>query len=199
MKESNKRKGEDPPTTDEVRTKQPKSMEEISYNVPVFNKWGALEESNEHEDKMEEEVTIENQNEKKKVNMPPIVITMAIADINACNLKVKQVLGTEDYTIKYGPKETKILTYSKTAYEKMMNELKKDNAHFFTYRNRQEREKKVVLKGAPNMDINIIKMQLNAEGANVIECKPMKGRSTNTSSYLITTTKDTNIGQIKKK
>lgn len=186
----------------DTRLKQNKSSNEISYNVPVYNKWGALQQTEEPEvTRMEDEGTstlTEREVTKKRGNLPPIVITMPIADVNACNKKLKGILGNEDYMIKYSPKQTKVITYNKEAYDKVINELKNDKATFFTYKNRDDREKKVVLRGAPNMNTDEIKMHLNAEGAKIIDCIPMKGKRVQTDSYLITATKDTNIGQLKK-
>lgn len=188
---------------DGERVKFPKKeQEKVEYNVPTYNKWGALIEIGDEEvatPEMDiENDSTENKENPKKGRQPPIVITMPIADISACNRKLKELLGEEEYLINYSKRQTKVITFNKTAYTKVINELKNDKADFYTYRSREEKQKKIVLKAAPNMKTDDIKECLNRNGANIVDCIPMKGKGANGYSYLITTTKETNIGKLKR-
>lgn len=55
-----------------------------------------------------------------------------------------------------------------------------------------------MLKAAPNLDVSELKEQLRQQNIDVTECIRMKGRGDLSYSYLISTSKETNIGDIKK-
>lgn len=55
-----------------------------------------------------------------------------------------------------------------------------------------------MLKAAPEMNINEIKEQLQGKKIEVKEFIKLRGKNSTSYSYLITTTKETNIGEVKK-
>lgn len=57
---------------------------------------------------------------------------------------------------------------------------------YYSYQSRENRAKKIVLKAAPNMDVEDIKKDLTGKGIKVNNCIKMKSKNPYSFSYLIT-------------
>lgn len=81
--------------------------------------------------------------------------------------------------------------------KKITKKLKTNGLQFHSFKPMEERAKKVVLKGAPNMDQEEIKKELEEKGVKVQKCTKLKGKGDISFSYLISISKEKNIGSIK--
>lgn len=134
----------------EKSTAQTDEMEEgqIHYNIPVSNSWGILEEDECEEMEAEkpsetDKSTKEKPNENnKKPPPPPIVITMAISEYKSFNNKIRETVGSDNYTIIYATKASRIFLKDEETYNRVQEALKRDGVAYHSYTKREERPKK---------------------------------------------------------
>lgn len=124
----------------------------IQYNVPVTNSWIILgeDECEEMEPKKptDTQKTSDKTNDKNK-KPPPIVITMVITEYKAFNSEVKEIVGTEDYTISYSTKASRIFLNDEETYEQVRKALKQDRVAFHLYTKSEIRTKQSSYKSSP--------------------------------------------------
>ena len=56
-------------------------------------------------------------------------------------------------------------------------------AEYYTFERKQNRTKKVVFKGPPNLDTNEIINELKSKDISVLDCIPLKGNDAHTANY----------------
>lgn len=76
-------------------------------------------------------------------------------------------------------------------------ELDEAKTKFSTYIKTEDRLKKIVMKAAPNMDLNDIITELDEHNIKTSECVPWRGRFPNTRSFLLMIPYETQINDIK--
>lgn len=170
---------------------------EVVYNVKVQNRWGILNRDERLDDKCKNQrpstVT------KKPARVPPIILPKPIGDYGTFCQQVRNVIGGQDFTVRHNAKNTKIFVSSIAAAETLMQSLKKDEVEFYTHPTRDETVKRIVMKAAPNMDVNDIKEELMDQNYDIRDVKCLRGKQQNPYSYLITVAKSVNIGDLKRK
>jgi len=115
-------------------TKQPKMNRYLNKSVPTINSF----------EKLEKKLDNENNNIREKtIKSPPIFV----ARINNFSLlQLLKEVATNKYEIKIMNEQIKIQRKSSIAYVNIIKELKSKNTEFHTYKPKQERNFKIVLK-----------------------------------------------------
>ncbi|XP_031351623.1 uncharacterized protein LOC116176921 [Photinus pyralis] len=111
--------------------------------------------------------------------MPPICIKTETLDESYTSLirKIKNNTGCQNFTLSHQNRYTKIFTQNLQDFASIKNFLEEGQVQFFTYTPREEINKNIVLKAAPNLDTNEIKDELRSAGVDALECKALKGKS----------------------
>lgn len=156
---------------------------EISQNFKTNNRFEYL---NQDEDKDRENKT-KNTTTKKKKKISPIVITGALREHKKFTSQIKEILKSDNF---------RLITMLENEEDKQMltKAFKKINVSYHTFTLYDDKAKKVVVKAAPNMDINEIKDELIEQGIRVRNCTKLNGKNPNSFSYLVTTERKGNIG-----
>lgn len=161
------------------------------------NKYGVLE-------KVEEMETTTNVPAKqptttKKQWVPPIIILSQIQNYKLFNQQITSILGHGNFRVFYRNTGTKVLLQSMTDRAKLMLDLDENKLNFHTFTPNEEKCKKIVLKGAPEMDIDEVKENLIKQGSAVDSIIKLKTRRQQESfSYLVTVKKEQSLQDIKK-
>lgn len=181
-----------------TKTKPPTEPEPRSclYAVPVSNRWGALAQITEEKTPQQPEVT--QSNPSKKQWIPPIIIAGALGDYKMMCETIKKVLGNDNFRIYANTKETKINVFIEEDRTKLLNGLKADKVPCHSYALRSERTKKIVLKAAPNMNVQEIKEELTERGIQIKNCTKLKSKNPYSFSYLVTMDINENLNNVKK-
>lgn len=157
--------------------------EDISYkaNVPLRNLYKPLEKES------TEENNSQNQEKQKEERIPPIIMPSEGLDYKLPLTELKKIAGIDQFKIQYLKKNVKIFAKDTSVYEKLKNELRKAQTPFFTYTRKQEKVKKIVFKGPPNLEIPAIMRELREAQCEPTECIQLRTRSNRPShSYLVT-------------
>lgn len=160
-----KRKRKREKKTSEVNTKIPKKSNE---NKPPIN----------DEESSEEESITDSQDASIKYKSVPIVINTD--DMN--DTIIKNILSHEQIqklqaTIKYSRKTLKIYPVSEEASKAILNELTAESIPFHTFASSSELDKKFVIKGLPNLNIDIITNYFVAQEINPKYISMMKSKT----------------------
>lgn len=114
------------------------------------NKFGILED---HEIMETNENTSQpNQTATKKHWIPPLVIQNQIVNYKVFNEQIIPTLGHRNFRIHYRNSGRKIITQNTHDRQKLMTDFEKSNIFFHTCTPNENKLKKIVLKGAPQMD-----------------------------------------------
>lgn len=137
------------------------------------------------------------QTTNKRPWVPPIVINQKVACYKTFISTIRETLGHDNFSTKFTKNQIKIITRNNNDHDLMVTALGNSEADFFTYLKPEEKTRKIVMKGAPNMDINDIKDCMKANNVEVRNCVPLKGKSEHPYSYLLSLPKQTQIKDIK--
>lgn len=171
------------------------STASASYNIPTHNRFGILTPSDQATQIAEKTPPADQTTAKK---MPPIIIKTKIADIQKFNKEVKDLVKV-DYQVRYLKNSINITTFCKEDYNTLKEEFAKSGMEFYSFTPKDDLEKKVVVKVAPNMDTERIMATIKAKNIEVRNCIPMKSRKTGetSASYLISTEKGIKLQDFK--
>lgn len=185
-----------------IKIHQKESANTVIVNIPTKNRFSALTTGIEAtvENKQTEEKTGNNNKEEQKVTnmkIPPIIIKNQITNYKVFNQEIKDFLQSNDYSVSYLRDHTKIYTKTLEHFNRLKTEFIKEKMECYTFSLKSEREKKIVLKAAPNMDPSDIKKSLIENNIQVNNCISLKSKKSNSFSYLITMPQQTNIKQVR--
>lgn len=183
--------------TDPSTTATTNESAKVKYSIPTANKYAVLQNiETEHMEDSEENTTAAQKAVHQK--MPPIIVTSKIGNFNQFNQQIKLVAG-EDYKIRFLSTTINITALTKEAYKKIRNDLTQHKVEFYTFTPKDEREKKIVLKAAPDLDMNSIKSSLQAKNIEVTNLIQMKSRKTGelSPSYLVYTPRTTKLQELR--
>lgn len=167
------------------------------YAVPVKNRWGAFTQTADADD-ANPSTQASEETPKKKLWIPPVIIPGTLDDYKMMCDTIKKVTGNDNFRIYANSKETKIQVFTEEDRNKLTAGLKTDDVPHHTYATRNERTKKIVLKAAPNMDVQEIRDELAQKGLLIKNCTKLKSKNPYSFSYLITTDITENLNNIKK-
>lgn len=103
----------------------------------------------------------------------------------------------KDFNIKFLHNCFKIFTNSLEDYDRLKREFK--NIEYYTFTLKNNKIKKLVLKAAPNMNVNSIQEKLIANNINVLSCVNLKStKNRNSYSYLVSFPNETDLHTVKK-
>lgn len=135
-------------------------------------------------------VNLEEENNSAEIKVkkpPPIVLPTEGVKFKGLIEGIKKILKQEEFRIQYLRKNVKIYTDKPESYDIIKEALKKADTPFYTYNKREEKIKKMVFKGPPNLEIEYILDELRAAELEPIDCIQMKTMSNKPShSYLVT-------------
>lgn len=175
------------------------STENLNKTVSTENYWGVLEnqkipESQPGTSKQSITTGKSNLNTEK---IPPIIMNGKLQDYTGFIDKVKNTLNHSNFHIAFNSNSIKIMTRSKLDHSKVCDKLVKDNQNFHTFGYRDEKTKKLILKAAPNMRPNDIKVDLELnDGISVENVHPLTGKNPINFSYLVSFSADTNLRNV---
>ncbi|KAK9880331.1 hypothetical protein WA026_010216 [Henosepilachna vigintioctopunctata] len=170
-------------------------------NVPTSNRFGALSDQSEEE----MECTTSQRNptaepeKKNSPRLPPIIITQKFSNLSLFHKEMKKILKGQ-YHVKYSPGEIKLFIKTQNDYNAALESLKVNKIQRYSYAQKGEKSKKIVLKTACFVSEEEIKNQLNEQlnlQNNQLEIIKMKGRNSKSTSCLISTSQDTDIKKLK--
>lgn len=157
-------------------------------NVPTSNRFGILPV-----DPTEEPATV---TQNTPTRPPPIMVTAKV-NYNQFKQTVSEILQGKSFYLRYTPRDIKIYTDNIQDHNTVRESLDEEKVAYYTYSPRTARQKRVVFKGPPDMDTEVVKQILNQEH-KISECIKMKARQGEGHSYLVTAEKETNIGLLKR-
>lgn len=155
------------------------------------NRYGILADLKE-----KEENTIPNKEIKK--TCLPIIIQGPPGDYQKLVTELKKTITSGNFKIYCTAKQTKIVTFNEKDHHNLREDLTKKNVEFYTYAPTTQRTKKIVVKAAPNMNEEELVKELEEKNFKTRTYKKLKPENPNSYSYLITTPKVENIGNLKK-
>lgn len=169
------------------------SNEQSVFQVPVSNRFGLL---------INEELPVTKPagnpsvSQPKKEKMPPIIVTHKIQNFKQFNAEVKSIIS--DYSIRYLKNSVNIYTSNKGDFTKLINEFRNSKVGHYTFSTKDEKQKKIVMKAAPDMDIEEVKKTMTENHFPINECKQLLNKAGQPSqSYLIYTDVSTNLRDLK--
>lgn len=140
----------------------------------------------------------EENTKPKNKKPPPIVLPSEGIRFKALIEGLKRIIKEEEFQVQYLRKNIKIFVNNTEQYDKVKENLKQNNAPFYTYTKREERVKKMVLKGPPNMEIEAILEELNNAKLEPKEVVKLKSATSKMShSYLVTIPNSIQTTQLK--
>lgn len=171
-----------------------------SSTTSTQNKYGILDN--------EEVSTMETDNQSpstsannipKKQWIPPIIVYSQIVNYKVFNSQIQTILGHGNFRIFYRNTGTKVITQSMQDRAKIMQDFDTSKISFHTFTPNEEKTKKIVMKGAPEMDLSEIKNNLKNQGTDVQDIIKLKTKRQNESfSYLITVKKQQSLQELRK-
>lgn len=175
----------------------------LQYTVPIYNKYGVLtqEPPTINQDPMSDTDNMDTETSTPKnevVKLPPVKITSKIKDYAILHKRLSEILKGE-YSVRYLNSTINVHTTTKSDFNALKEDLKASNTEFFTYTPKNEREKKIVLKAAPNLLPTVITDILKAQDIEIKNCTALNSKKKNavSTSYLISTTNDANIKKLR--
>ncbi|XP_057662501.1 uncharacterized protein LOC130897585 [Diorhabda carinulata] len=170
----------------------------IHPSVPTKNKFGVL--NNEYLD--QREGSSSSAPKKREKTLPPLVLLGTIPKYDEIVKEITHIIGSRDFrlVINRNRRETKIHSNNKEHYDKVKNEFKQSQSEFFTYTDRDEILKKLVMKAAPDLSLEAIKEEMLSEHHIKVEkIIAMKSRKENieSHSYLLHFKKEVNLKEVK--
>lgn len=135
----------------------------------------------------------------KKQWVPPLIVHSQIANYKMFNEQITSTLQHRNFTVLYRNTGTKIITYNMQDRQKLINDFKNSNVNFHSFTPNEEKLKKIVLKGAPQMNIDEIKEDLIKKGTTVENIIPLKTKRNQESfSYLVTVKQGQSLQDMRK-
>lgn len=130
------------------------------------------------------------------VKPPPIIVSGKYNYKTFCG-KIKSIIGSEEYIIQYKNDALAVFVPSESDYDLIINELRSGNIAYHTYTKTWHKTKKVVIKAAPNMDVEEIKEDLLRKNVPVKSVVKLNGKNPKSYSYFVTTDKEANMKTMK--
>ena len=151
------------------------SNEQPSTQINTHNRFAILESTN---DAMETAGSPPNHHTQRRPPPPPIFINDVI-NIQTMTKSLERDISKEDYNLKITNNQVKILPTNPEAYRKLTKTLRALNANFHTYRLKEERPFRVVLRNIHHSaDIDELKTELSKLGHEVINVSNIRHRVT---------------------
>lgn len=111
---------------------------------------------------------------------------------------LKTILRHDTFLIKFSRYQIKIITNNSEDYDKLVLQLDSANTDFQKFIKIKDRHKKIIIKAAPNMDVNDIIADLSEMNNTLMEWIPLWSRFPETRFYLLTLPSTTQIIDIRK-
>lgn len=180
-----------------MKTISKKATTEFEANITTRNSFEAISEQK----KEDPENHADNNVEKKREKIPPIILNATVTDF----IEFREALledCKDGATIKHLQTQTKIYTNTREDYQLILDRLAEGSTEFYTFTPAWEKKKQLVLKGLPNVYteeeiINELKIK-NIECTKVIIIKKKDAQATAVPVRLLTFEASTNIGDVKK-
>lgn len=127
----------------------------------------------------DDETTVDEANAKPEEIKPPPLFITGVKDIKPLNSLLEAVANNE-YSIKLvNQEEVKIQATSMGVYDLITVELKNRNTQFFSYRKKQDRPFRVVLKNIhSSISLDTLKQQIEEQGHSVVHISNIRNRIT---------------------
>lgn len=179
---------------DFINPKKTVKINQQNINPPtinVTNKYGVLQNANTENEQI-------NIIPPKKKWTPPIIVNSPIVDYKKFIEDITNTLGHNRFAVKLNRNNTKVIVNSEEDHQKLTADLQATNMHYHTFTKDSEKTKKIVLKAAPGLDPQELTDTLTENNIQTQNITPLKGRNTNSFSYLITLPKNTIINNVRK-
>lgn len=181
------------------------ARQQKSNDVPTTstnNKYGILDDNEKMDTINNSDQRTQTQrptNQTKKIWIPPIVVFSQIVNYKTFSSQIQNILGHNNFRVLYRNSGTKIITATMEDRKKLIADFDDSKISFHTYTPNEEKTKKIVMKGAPEMDINEIKQNLQNQGTDVKEIIKLKTKREQESfSYLVTVQKQQSLQELRK-
>lgn len=179
------------PPSKKIQRLQPTAS---AKSVPINNKYGILDEIEEME--LAEQST---SHPIKKRWIPPIIINSKIGNYKMFSQQVSTILGHGNFRVFYKNTGTKIILQTMEDRDKIIKDFDENKLEFHTFTPNETKTKKIVLKGAPEMDLEEVKDNLKKQGTDIENIIKLKTRRQEESfSYLVTVKKEQSLQDLKK-
>lgn len=171
---TSKKRQRSPEEENKRSRRQTKINEYWLSNTTTSNRFSSLEEET-GKDVME----ATEANTKKEPKPPPIFVS-GVENINPLIMLLKEIVA-DKYTIKsYEAEQVKIQVEDSLSYTKVIKELNDKKTEYHTYKSKENRTFRVVLKNIhPSINIEDIKISLQEKGHEVTNIWNIKQRITN--------------------
>lgn len=181
------------PPSRKIAKLQPSSS---AQTTQIRNKFGILENCEQMDST---EATPQPNPINKRQWIPPIIINSKIGNYKMFSQEVTSILGHGNFRVFYRNTGSKIILQNMSDRNKIIEEFKTNHLDFHTFTPNEEKTKKIVLKGAPEMDLDEVKNNLKQQGTNIETIIKMKTKRNEESfSYLVTVKKEQSLQDLKK-
>lgn len=153
-------------------------------NIPTQNQFEAIKDMVDKQDNTQ--INPKLIKKPKHQGKPPPLILQGRKYTHKSLMDTCEAYANQDFDIKYTKNSTIIITKTQDAYRNIQTQLNKDDAHYYTYTPKNEKQHGFVLKGlqdAPTIDE--IKSHLMAENIPIIQIYKMKNISAD--NYIVIT------------
>ncbi|CAH1188790.1 unnamed protein product [Phyllotreta striolata] len=137
--------------------------------------------------------------QEKKTRIPPIVLQNGIGHYTNLVKNLTALLGHKNFSIApAGKSGTRVFTTSMDDFNKVKENLVKENLGFHTFSQKEVITKKIIMRAAPRMDLNEVTQEMRDAGieAKITALKPKSGLDG--STYLVQVPKSQDLKDIKK-
>lgn len=155
----------------------------LSYPIPTGNSFDLLHGSNSNNN-VQNENRIINKNKNKLPKLPPFITKLKSSAIRLIMNKLKIV----KYEMKLTSLGLKVTVFDSNHYKQFSDELKKDDAEFFTYTLEENKTSRFVLFGLPSLPIEEVEIYIKEAGltpSKITKVLPKKTRSNDSALYFV--------------
>nr|CAI5865070.1 unnamed protein product [Callosobruchus analis] len=133
-----------------------------------------------------------------KPRVPPIIITGEIGEYKTFINKIRSIIQSDNFNVKFNKNNAKVSISDIENFDVLRKELINSKTPHHTYTKEEDKVKRIVMKAAPNMDLDDIKVDLLKKNIMLTNCTPLVGRGNNSYSYLLSLQRNVNIQNVKK-
>lgn len=160
----------------------------LSYNLPINNTYqNFLLNNNENS---------EHHKNKQQHKLPPIVTQLNSSQIR----DVMKRLKVSKFDMKLTSVGLKVTIYEKTHYTQLSEELKKNNAEFFSFTQDENKTSRYVLFGLPSMPTEEVETYIKEAGlspSRITKVLRKESRINDSAMYFVSFPKATTLNQLK--
>lgn len=170
-----------------------------SQPVKTTNKFGILNQTTTEDEMSDNTNNQQNVTNNKRKWIPPIIVADPIINYAEFMSDLQEILGHNNFNVKYRRTNSQITTVNMEDRKKIIKAFQDNGIHGHSYTPEEEKVKKIVMKGAPNMDIGKLKQDIEDQGPKIENITYLKTKRGDESfSYLITVKKEVNLQNIRK-